>query len=239
VKLINFILLQLLFHPLLVLELFLSSFLFSFFAIFLFARPLLSLLLDPLLSLFVLLFPPLFDLLFLAQFLLHLSHPVDVLDEELLLLIINERAVVFVFQLVLLLIQLVSFITGAFSSLIYLIKFFFKRFSVLLFLISVLFLLLDNFAKFFDFFLDFWKINADFLFLFIADAKVFVDDLAFTNEFHRCLDEFDLGDKLSLSFVIKSLSFQSLLSLLNSLWKLFFFLSISVNFFGEAFSFGV
>lgn len=237
-KLINFILLQLLFHPLLIFELFLSSFLFSFFAFFLFARPLLSLLLEPLLSLFVLLFPPVLNLLFLFQFRLHLSHPVDVLDEELLLLISNERAVVLVLQLVLLLIQLVSFVTGAFSSLIYLIKFFFKRFPVLLFLVSLLFLVLDNLAEFFDFFLDFWKIDADFLFLFIADAKVFIDDLAFTNEFHRCLDEFDLGNKLSLSFVIKSLSFQSLLSLLDSLWNLLFFLSISVNLFGETFSFG-
>ena len=238
-KLINFILLQLLFHPLLIFELFLSSFLFSFFAFFLFARPLLSLLLEPLLSLFVLLFPPVLNLLFLFQFRLHLGHPVDVLDEELLLLISNERAIVLVLQLVLLLIQLVSFVTGAFSSLIYLIKFFFKRFPVLLFLVSLLFLVLDDFAEFFDFFLDFWKIDADFLFLFIADTKVFIDDLAFTNEFHRCLDEFDLGNKLSLSFVIKSLSFQSLLSLLDGLWNLLFFLSVSVNLFGETFSFGV
>lgn len=130
-------------------------------------------------------------------------------------MISNKGVIIFISLLELLLIKLISFITGTLPSFIYLVKFFVKRFSILLFLISLLFQLLDNFTQFFDFLLDSWKICYDFLFLFISDKKFFINGLTFTYEFDRCLDKFDLSNELSLFTRIKSLGFHSSLNLLN------------------------
>ena len=66
-QLINFILLQLLFHPLLLLNLLLLPLLLSLLAFFLFPSSLFSLFLNPLLSLFVFSVTSLFHFLFLAK----------------------------------------------------------------------------------------------------------------------------------------------------------------------------
>jgi len=125
VKLVYFILLQLLFHPLFVVKLFLFSIYFFLFAFFIFAGTLFSLFLKSFLSLFILSFTFILYLLLLAELLLHLCHPINIFYEELLFLVRNKSPIVLIFVFILRLVKLISIITRTLSSFIDLIKIFF------------------------------------------------------------------------------------------------------------------
>lgn len=116
VEVVNLILLQLLLHSLLVLELLLSPIDLSLLALLFLALSLLSLLLKPFLALFVLAVTPVLLRLPLAELPLHLIHPVDVLDEELLLGVGDEGTVVLVLELIFLLVELVSLVSSTLSA---------------------------------------------------------------------------------------------------------------------------
>ena len=100
-ELVNFILLQLLFHPLFVVDLFLSSLLFFFLAFFLFSGSLVSLFLESFLSLLIVSLPFIFDFLLLAELLLHFCHPINIFHEELLFLVRNKSPVIIIFEFIL------------------------------------------------------------------------------------------------------------------------------------------